>query len=368
MKCLPRYIRFYFKLFSFAFLALDAWAHDPGLSTATATIGDQQIDMLFGFAQKDVESMLGATGIQADLHTVEGFATIQSEFESIVASGTSLYFGDLAATARETIARPKDSQNIEVLCRFQRSNAKRLRFVSTIFGRLPLGHREFLSVKTATGTSLGEAMLSGKENTFDIDLPAAARSSAASHRSHSLFAFVKLGVEHILSGYDHLLFLFALLVVCRDLRSIFTVITCFTIAHSFTLALATLDIVRLPAGIVEPLIAASIVYVGVENLVLGESPKRRWLVTFSFGLVHGLGFADALREFGIGYGPFGIALPLVGFNLGVETGQLSIAGVALPILWQLRKNPSFVRQWIPVCSSFVVLGGSYWMMERIMQR
>ena len=85
-------------------------------------------------------------------------------------------------------------------------------------------------------------------------------------------------------------------------------------------------------------------------------------------LVHGLGFADALREFGIGYGPFGIALPLAGFNLGVETGQLSIAGVALPILWQLRKNPSFVRQWIPVCSSFVVLAGSYWMMERIMQR
>ncbi|HEV3211674.1 MAG TPA: hypothetical protein VGY91_15565 [Chthoniobacterales bacterium] len=76
----------------------------------------------------------------------------------------------------------------------------------------------------------------------------------------------------------------------------------------------------------------------------------------------------AANEFGIGYGPFGIGLPLVGFNLGVETGQLSIAGVALLILWQLRKNPSFVRQWIPVCSSFVVLAGSYWMIERIMQR
>jgi hydrogenase/urease accessory protein HupE len=286
----------------------------------------------------------------------------------MVGGGTSLYFGEQKLAPGQTIARRKDSQNIEVLCRFQRSNAKRLHFVSTIFRMLPVGHREFLSVKTANGTNLGEAMLSEKESTFDIYLPAAARPGAASHGSHSFLAFLKLGIEHILSGYDHLLFLFALLVVCRDLRSIFTVITCFTIAHSLTLAMATLEIVRLPAGIVEPLIAASIVYVGFENLLLGESPKRRWLVTFSFGLVHGLGFADALREFGIGYGPFGIGLPLVGFNLGVEIGQLSIAGVALPILWQLRKNPSFVRQWVPVCSSFVVLAGSYWMMERIMQR
>jgi hydrogenase/urease accessory protein HupE len=311
MKCLPRYLGLCFKLFSLAFLALNAWAHDPGLSSATVTIGDQQIEMLFGFAQKDVESMLGATGIQADIRTTEGFAAIQNQFESIIASGTSLYFGEQEVTPGQTVARRKDSQNIEVLCRFQRSNATRLHFVSTIFRKLPFGHREFLSVKTTEGTKLGEAMLSDKENTFDIDLPAAARSSAAEHRSHSFFAFVKLGVEHILSGYDHLLFLFALLVVCRDLHSMFTVISCFTIAHSLTLALAALDIVRLPAAIVEPLIAASIVYVGVENLVLGESPKRRWLVTFGFGLVHGLGFADALREFGIGSGPFEIALPLL---------------------------------------------------------
>jgi hydrogenase/urease accessory protein HupE len=210
-------------------------------------------------------------------------------------------------------------------------------------------------------------MLSAKENSLQIELPAITASTVASNKSHSFFAFLKLGIEHILTGYDHLLFLFGLMVVCRDLRSIFTVVTCFTIAHSITLALATLDIVRLPGRIVEPMIAASIAYVGIENLIRGEAPRWRGLITFSFGLVHGLGFADALREFGIGAGGFGIVLPLVGFNVGVEVGQLSVAGVVLPILWQLRKNPPFVRQWVPVCSVFVALAGSYWMVERIIQ-
>jgi hydrogenase/urease accessory protein HupE len=124
-------------------------------------------------------------------------------------------------------------------------------------------------------------------------LPAIGLSAGASNKSHSFFAFLRLGVEHILTGYDHLLFLFALMVVCRDLRSIFMVITFFTVAHSITLALATLDIVRLPGRIVEPTIAATIAYVGIENLVHGDAPKWRGLITFLFGLVHGLGFADA---------------------------------------------------------------------------
>src|SRR4029077_3431693 len=100
-----------------------------------------------------------------------------------------------------------------------------------------------------------------------FSLPAVSASTVSSPNGHSFLEFLKLGVEHIVTGYDHLLFLFGLMVVCRNLRSILTVITCFTIAHSITLALATLDIVRLPGSIVEPLIAASIAYVGIENLV-----------------------------------------------------------------------------------------------------
>lgn len=372
MKSLAQYLnsrcRFCLGLILFITWALSAQAHDPGLSTATIMVGDRQIDVLLGFAQRDVESLLAACGNQAEIQTAEGFVAIQPQLESLAIREVRVLLQDTAAVPNQATAKRKDSQNIEILLRFERTNALRLRLISKLVDRLPFGHREFVSVQTTSGASLGEAMLSGKSDSFQIDLPAVAASTASSNASHSFFAFLMLGVEHILTGYDHLLFLFALLVVCRDLRSILTVITCFTIAHSITLGLAALDVVQLPARIVEPLIAASIAYVGFENLIRGDAPKWRWLIAFSSGLVHGLGFAGALKEFGIGSGQLGIVLPLVGFNLGVEVGQLSVAAVVLPILWQLRKNPGFVRQWVPVCSVAVTLAGSYWMVERIFQK
>jgi hydrogenase/urease accessory protein HupE len=372
MKSITQYVGFRGCLFSGILLlfvsVFNAQAHDPGLSTATVTIGDRQIDVLLGFAQKDTESLLISSGNQPDIRSAEGFAAIRHQLESLAAREVNLYFDEVKAVSEQANAKRKDSQNVEILLRFARTNATRLRLVSSLFERLPFGHREFVSFQTTGGGNIGEAMLSGKENSFQIDLPTIATSTESSTVSHSFLAFLTLGIEHILTGYDHLLFLFGLLVVCRDLRSILTVITCFTIAHSITIALSALNVVRLPASIVEPLIAASIAYVGIENLIRGGAPKWRWLITFSFGLVHGLGFADALKEFGIGSGQFGIVLPLVGFNLGVEIGQLSVAAVVLPILWQLRKNPGFVRQWVPVCSVAVTFAGSYWMIERILQK
>jgi hydrogenase/urease accessory protein HupE len=352
----------------FVIWVFSAQAHDPGLSTATITVADRQIDVLLGFAEKDVESLLTASGNGPDLRNTEIFEGIRRQLESLAAREVSLFLDEVTTVPDQPIVKRKDGRNIEILLRFERTNATRARLVSKLFERLPSGHREFVTVRTTSGASLGEAMLSAKENSVQIDLPTSASSTVSGRGDHSLLAFLMLGVEHILTGYDHLLFLFALLVVCRDLRSILTVITCFTIAHSITLALSTLDVVRLPARIVEPLIAASIAYVGFENLLRGDSPKWRWLITFSFGLAHGLGFADALKEFGIGSGQFGIVWPLVGFNLGVEVGQLSVAAVVLPILWQLRKNPGFARQWVPVCSVAVTLAGSYWMVERILQK
>ena len=371
MKSIAPLAEFMFRFcacsFVFISLTFPARAHDPGLSSANVTVGNKQIDVLLGFAQRDVESMLDLGTNHANTETSKGFAAIQSELEAVAKNGFNVYWGEQRVTPELTTARLKDARNIEISLRFQRPNAGRIRLVATFIERLPLGHREFLSVQSADGTNLGEAMLSAGDNALQIDLPTVMASTASANRSHSFFEFLKLGIEHILTGYDHLLFLFALMVVCRDLRSIFTVITCFTIAHSITLALATLDIVRLPGRVVEPMIAASIAYVGIENLIRVDAPKWRGLITFSFGLVHGLGFADALREFGIGSGNFGIVLPLIGFNLGVEVGQLSVAAVVLPILWQLRKNRLFVRQWVPACSVVVALAGSYWLVERIMQ-
>ncbi|MCR6656188.1 MAG: HupE/UreJ family protein [Opitutus sp.] len=178
-------------------------------------------------------------------------------------------------------------------------------------------------------------------------------------------AFLQLGVEHIWTGYDHLLFLLALLVVCRDLRSVLVIVSCFTVAHSVTLGLATMDWVRLPPKVIEVAIAASIVLVGVENLWRGgEALRGRAAVTLIFGLVHGFGFANVLRDFGVGRDGGGIALPLFSFNLGVELGQLAIAAVVLPIYWQLARDEQrarAARKWTSLAT--VGLGG-YWLLER----
>jgi len=359
-----------------------ARAHDPGLSTATITVGDQEIDVLLGFNQKDAEALLGSQTLHSSVEDIEA---IDEPLATIATEEMKLYLDGRLTIPSQAIGRHFGNQNVEVLLRFERRNATNLRAISTLIGKLPFGHREFLSIRTDRGATLGEAMLSAQADMFQIELPGkvdlrdtmgkvdsslqspeAAERPAATVSGHSFIAFLGLGIEHILTGYDHLLFLFALLVVCRNLGSILTVISCFTIAHSITLALAALEIVRLPSRVVEPLIAASIAYVGIENLVQGRSPKWRWLITLLFGLIHGLGFADALREFGIGGAGPGIVLPLVGFNLGVEIGQLSVAAIILPMLWCLRKQPFLMHRLAPVCSVGIVVAGSYWMIERIL--
>jgi hydrogenase/urease accessory protein HupE len=178
-----------------------------------------------------------------------------------------------------------------------------------------------------------------------------------------MFGFILLGIEHILTGYDHLAFLLALLLAGDSLRRNAKIITSFTVAHSLTLALATLGLVTVPPSIVEPLIAVSIVFVGLENL-FNRRFAARWLVTFCFGLVHGLGFASALRELGIGrLGPRA-AIPLVSFNIGVELAQIAIAALVLPVVWKLKERPVFTLRHVPALSLLITLAGVYWFLAR----
>jgi hydrogenase/urease accessory protein HupE len=177
--------------------------------------------------------------------------------------------------------------------------------------------------------------------------------------------FVLLGIEHILTGYDHLLFLLALLALGGGIKSLLKVITAFTVAHSITLALTTLHIIHLPAQIVESGIALSIAVVAVENLLRRNEATRlergRWLVTFAFGLLHGMGFAGILEELSIPAANLPTAL--IGFNLGVELGQLS---VVLPV-FGLLKLLERVRFNVPVqyaASVTAVIAGAYWFVQR----
>jgi len=170
--------------------------------------------------------------------------------------------------------------------------------------------------------------------------------------------FLLLGIEHIFTGYDHLAFLVGLLLLGGSLRAMVGIVTAFTVAHSITLALAALDLLAPSPRVIEPAIAASILFVGAENLWAlrrGKSEsalRHRWVLTFAFGLVHGFGFAAVLR--GMHLPRAALASGLLSFNLGVEVGQVCIVLVALPLLGRLRRW----RPFAPAASACVAaLGG-----------
>lgn len=180
----------------------------------------------------------------------------------------------------------------------------------------------------------------------------------------SAFVFyVGLGVEHIIGGIDHLLFLLALLALSRGVWPTVKIVTAFTVAHSITLSLAALGLVHIPARLVEPLIAASIVWVAVENLVAPAGVGRRWLIAAAFGLVHGLGFASALTELDLSRET--LVRALIGFNVGVELGQMVFVAVVLPPLaWASR--PGRLPRLPQILSVVVAVVGAVWLVERLL--
>jgi HupE / UreJ protein len=187
--------------------------------------------------------------------------------------------------------------------------------------------------------------------------------------------FVVSGIEHILVGPDHILFLIGLLLLGGTLSRLALIVTSFTVGHSITLSLAALDMVSPPARFIEPLIALTIVVVGADNLLVlrgtkGEADKasdiRAWLAV-AFGLIHGFGFAYVLKEFGLPAAALGWSL--FAFNLGVEIGQLLIVGVvAGALLMVRRKSTALARQVAVVGSIAVIVAGAYWFIERVFFR
>lgn len=186
----------------------------------------------------------------------------------------------------------------------------------------------------------------------------------------SVSEFFKLGVTHILEGYDHLLFLFCLLIAGGTVRHFLVVVTAFTLGHSVTLAASVLGYVSLPPSLTETIIALSIVVAGLMNIPLlnkkeVESPTAtiasRGLMAGGFGLIHGLGFAGILKEIGVEGG--GALAPLVGFNLGVEAGQIVLVLLFYPLLFGLhrwRRGPAVLKG----CSYGAAAVGVYWVLER----
>ena len=184
-----------------------------------------------------------------------------------------------------------------------------------------------------------------------------------------LRAYVGLGVEHILFGIDHLLFVLCLLLLVRRLHQLLATITAFTLAHSITLAAATLGFIRVPIAPVEATIALSIVFLASE---LVRDERRRgvvarcypWLVAFTFGLLHGLGFAGALAEVGLPQGE--IPLALFAFNVGVELGQLAFVTAVLTLVRLVRLLPLHLPAWGKGAAGYAIGSlAAFWVFARL---
>jgi hypothetical protein len=223
-------------------------------------------------------------------------------------------------------------------------------------GLRPLGQRVTIALRLLTPD--------GRTRAFELhDDPGIVQLDPRWHQAAG--RFVASGFEHILSGIDHLLFLLCLVIPLRRLRTLVLVVTSFTVAHSVTLFASAYDMA--PGGLwfpplVETLIAMSIVYMALENIV-GANLTRRWLITFGFGLVHGFGFSFALRET-LQFAGSHLLLSLVSFNVGVELGQLLVLAAVVPALNLLFRVVVAERMGTIILSIIVAHTAWHWMTER----
>lgn len=221
------------------------------------------------------------------------------------------------------------------------------------------GYGSFVPRQMGGGDDAYEGFLSGGEMT-----PPLPRTGILTESAGAVFLrYIAVGFEHILPlGLDHILFVLGLYFFATRMGPLLWQVSAFTLAHTITLALAATGVVKIPASIVEPLIAASIVYVGVENIIGRRNLKGRTAFVFGLGLLHGLGFASVLGDYGIASGRFVQAL--IGFNIGVELGQLAVIAMAFAVTgWFIKR--SWYRQVIAIPASLVIAAiGAYWVVER----
>jgi len=178
--------------------------------------------------------------------------------------------------------------------------------------------------------------------------------------------YFKMGVAHIVPlGYDHILFVISLCLLNTKFKTILWQASAFTVAHTITLALSMKGIIQLPAAIVEPLIALSIMFVAIENILLNELKVWRIAIVFMFGLVHGMGFASALNEIGLPRNKFFTSI--FSFNIGVEIGQIIVIALVFSFIIIPFGNKSWYKKGIVYpLSAIIALIAAYWTIERMM--
>lgn len=345
-----------------------AEAHQLGISTGEYTRRGASVVGKLAFARAEVASLAAGIDTNLDGHlSAAEVASGRGVLETKVLARIVVRAAGEVCPAKITDAGLLEEDGLVISGRWDcRALDVPIELDLAVLDDLGRGHRHL--ARGIVGDAHRDKMAARGDArlVLEPEKAAAARVEAPAPAGPSRrFGFFGLGVEHILTGFDHLLFLLGLVLVRSSLRGVLATVTAFTVAHSITLGVATLGWWTPSARFVEPLIALSVAYIGIENLFV-KTARHRWRITFPFGLVHGFGFASALRELALSRAE--IPGALVTFNLGVEAGQLAVVAVVLPVVSGLRRTAWFERGrgWgVRVVSGAVALAGLVWFVARV---
>jgi len=365
--------RLAFVLALFFVLPLTAQAHKPSDSYLNIKIDGSQITGQWDLALRDLDFVIGIDENGDGDVTWGELKSQQPEIEKYLLDKLTIKVNGRASLwqVTEHLVDTHLDDTYAVL-RFTVQNSDKPRFLQIdyrTFFDFDAQHRGLLRLEYEGQTQMAIFSIQEQSHLFEVSKP---------NRLSECLAFVWEGIWHIWIGFDHILFLIALLLpavlkredgrwhVVESFGSAFVnvikIVTAFTVAHSLTLGLAAFEIIELPARWVESVIAASVVLAALHNFYPVLKAKS-WMVAFVFGLIHGFGFANVLGELGLGQGTLLVAL--VGFNVGVELGQLAIVSGFLPLAYAFRSSWLYRGVALRLGSALIVLIAAVWMFERM---
>lgn len=355
--------------------AINARAHDPSKSYLHLTVETNRIAGQWDVPLKDLQTVVTLTTNSDGFVTWDDLNARYARVTAYVFARLKITVDGRAVACRVSNKEPEVadfSDGTYVQIPFSIENISTQRMIELdyqLFFDVNSLHRGLLRLDNGDKT---------QSAVFSPDHPKQSFTIGETSPGRQFLAFLREGIFHIWTGYDHILFLVALLlpaVLQREagkwrgvpaLRPAFInvlkIVTAFTVAHSLTLSLAALQVVRLPSRLTESAIAFSVLLAAANNLwpVVRE---RGWIVAFFFGLVHGFGFANALADLGLVHGA--LALTLVGFNFGVEIGQLVIVVIFLPVAFALRDSWFYQKPLLRFGSLLIILIAATWLAERV---
>jgi hydrogenase/urease accessory protein HupE len=346
-------------------VGVPARAHQVNLSTARVTLGeDRVVAVEVALKGSDADRLAGTHVFDAQRDKVDPAlaAVSAAPIMAYVSAHVAVTGLDGTACVPGTAELAPDGDGVIFRNMFSCGSVTGdIVYRSTVLTATDPGARQVVLI--GKGENAPQALLDAGNTTVTLSAPAPSLLS-------TMQRYLVTGIEHIFLGYDHIAFLVAVVLWARRLVPVIKIVTAFTIAHSITLSLAALNIVVIPSIVVEPAIAASIVFVAMENF-FSRDIDRRWRVTFAFGLIHGFGFAGALQE--VGLPAHAVATALAAFNVGVEIGQVAIVSIVVPALIALDRltatdgaKPARAAPVVYALSALITVLGSYWLFTRML--